>query len=484
MRHLCASAVVVVLVLGMLGPPLSVGQMAATAPPPGAASKTAPSVGVGSPQRFFYMGAESCGASTCHGSATPRNAPRTGIRQTEYAQWQTHDKHAKAYEVLLKERSLVMAKNLRMAEPPSKSNRCVVCHSLYAPKELQSASYKIEDGVSCEACHGQAEGWLGTHIARGYTASASIGMYDTRNLVKRAEKCVSCHVGDEMRNVDHELIAAGHPDLVFDFETYTAMLPPHWRPAPSDGVGGRAWAVGQVVALRESLQRLARRTQQRAATAWPEFAEFECFACHHDVNNIESTYYRRGEENRLQEGAPWDVSWRQQRGYPGVAGIPPWNPARYYVLRQVVQAIAPESRATLDQELSTVSTLMAKVGASEPAQIAAAAQRAAQAADSLLAKVASLQVNPELASTVLRNVTSDGASIGGAGPRVAEQAVMAVETFVPVARKSGKQLAQEPVVTSALQKLSQVRVKPEEYDREQFEQFATQMRAIHSFLTQ
>jgi hypothetical protein len=309
-------------------------------------------------------------------------------------------------------------------------------------------------------------------------------MYDTRNLVKRAEKCVSCHVGDEIRNVDHELIAAGHPDLVFDFETYSAMLPPHWRTAPSDGVGGRAWTVGQVVALRESLKRLVRRTQQRDAPAWPEFAEFECFACHHEVNNIESSYYRRGDDGRLQEGAPWDVSWRQQRGYPGVPGIPPWNPARYYVLRQVVQAIAPESRATLDQELSTVSTLMATVGASDPAQIAAAANRAVQVTDSLLAKVASLQVNPALASTVLRNVTSDSASIGGAGPRVAEQAVMAVATFVPVARKSGKQLAQEPVVTSALQKLSQVRVKPEEYDRAQFEQFAAQMRAIHSFLTQ
>jgi hypothetical protein len=242
--------------------------------------------------------------------------------------------------------------------------------------------------------------------------------------------------------------------------------------------------VGQVVALRESLNRLARRTQQRAAPAWPEFAEFECFACHHDVNNIESSYYRRGEDGRLQESGPWEVSWRQQRGYPGVAGIPPWNPARYYVLRQVIQAIAPESRATLDQDLSTVSLLLAKVGASDPPQIAAAANRAAQTADSLLAKVGGLQMNPELASTVLRNVTSDSASMGGAGPRVAEQAVMAVATFVPVARKSGKQLTQEPIVTSALQKLSQVRVKPEEYDRVQFEQFATQMRAIHSFLTQ
>src|SRR5262249_56158375 len=100
MRHLCASAVVVVLLLGMLSPPLSVGQMAATAPPPGAASQ-APSVGGGMTQRFFSMGAESCAASTCHGSTTPRHAPRTGIRQTEYTQWQTNDKHPQTHEVLL-----------------------------------------------------------------------------------------------------------------------------------------------------------------------------------------------------------------------------------------------------------------------------------------------------------------------------------------------------------------------------------------------
>ena len=192
-------------------------------------------------------------------------------------------------------------------------------------------------------------------------------------------------MGDETRNVDHELIAAGHPDLVFDFETYTAMLPPHWRTTPSDG-GRTGLDRGAGGGPAESLKRLARRTQQRDASAWPEFAEFECFACHHDVNNIESSYYRRGDDGRLQEGAPWDVSWRQQRGYPGVAGIPPWNPARYYVLRQVIQAIAPESRATLDQELNTVGTLMATVGASEPAQIAAAANRAVQVTDSSLPK--------------------------------------------------------------------------------------------------
>lgn len=476
MRHLCASAVVVVLVLGVISPPLGVGQPRAPLQTSGSASSGA--------QRFFYIGVESCAGSTCHGSVTPQKAPRTGIRQTEHTQWLTKDKHAKAYAVLLKDRSIQMAKNLKMAEPPSKSDRCLVCHALAVPKELRSASYKVEDGVSCEACHGQAEGWLGTHIARGQAASLSMGMYDTRNLVKRAEKCVSCHVGDDTRNVDHELIAAGHPDLVFDFETYTAMLPPHWRTAPSDGVGGRAWAVGQVVALRESLQRLARRTQQHAAAAWPEFAEFECFACHHDVNNIESTYYRRGEGDRLEPGAPWEISWRQQRGYPGVAGIPPWNPARYLVLRQLVQAIAPESRVALDQELNSISTLMAKVGATDPVQIAAAAKRAAQMADSLLSKMTTLQMNPELGNTVLRNITNDSASIAGAGARVAGQATMAIETFIPVAGKKGKPLTQEPTIMGAFQKLSQIVEKPEAFDREQFEQFITQMRVIHSFLTQ
>ena len=86
---------------------------------------------------------------------------------------------------------------------------------------------------------------------------------------------------------------------VFELDTFTAILPPHWRNLQDEG-GGKAWVVGQAVALRESLKRLARRTQQRGATAWPEFAEFECFACHHEVTNVKSTYYRRGPDRRLQ----------------------------------------------------------------------------------------------------------------------------------------------------------------------------------------
>src|SRR5262245_17555244 len=98
MRHLGAAAVVIVLVLGMLGAPCCLGQTSALAQSSSATTK-ATGVGVSSVQRFFYLGVDSCGASTCHGSVTPRNAPRSGIRQTEYTQWLATDKHAKAYEV-------------------------------------------------------------------------------------------------------------------------------------------------------------------------------------------------------------------------------------------------------------------------------------------------------------------------------------------------------------------------------------------------
>ena len=68
MRHLCASAVVIILVLGVLSPPLSVGQT------PGSASSGAQ----------LYMGVGSCSAPQCHGSVSPLTTSKLGVRQNEY----------------------------------------------------------------------------------------------------------------------------------------------------------------------------------------------------------------------------------------------------------------------------------------------------------------------------------------------------------------------------------------------------------------
>jgi hypothetical protein len=130
--------------------------------------------------------------------------------------------------------------------------------------------------------------------------------------------------------------------------------------------------------------------------------------------------------------------------------------------------------------LNNVNTLMAKVGANDPAQVATAANRAAQTVDALVAKVVDQKMEQELAGTLLRNIAGDSAAIAGAGFRVAEQAVMALQTFVPLAQKNGKPLGPEPFMKDTIGNLLRSVEKPASYDPQQF---ATQMRAMHSFLT-
>jgi hypothetical protein len=115
-----------------------------------------------------------------------------------------------------------------------------------------------------------------------------------------------------------------------------------------------------------------------------------------------------------------------------------------------------------------------------PAQIAAAANLAAQTVDALLARMMGQKMGPELASTMVRQITGDSAAIAGAGFRVAEQAYMALEAFAPVAQQHGKPLKQEPFMREALDKLYRSVEKPAAYDPQQFD---TQMRAMHGFVT-
>src|ERR1051325_5329656 len=108
MRPLYASAVVIVLILGVISPPRSVGQTSAP----------------------LYMGVGSCSAPQCHGSVSPLTTSKIGVRQNEYTHWISEEKHSRAYEVLLKDRSIQMAKNLKMTERPDQSERCLVCHAM------------------------------------------------------------------------------------------------------------------------------------------------------------------------------------------------------------------------------------------------------------------------------------------------------------------------------------------------------------------
>ncbi len=227
----------------------------------------------------------------------------TRIWQNEYTIWAAHDKHARAYNMLSNPVSMRMGKILKLGSNPNQAEKCLVCHSLDVASNLRAQSFQTDEGVSCENCHGPAMGWFGPHTTKGWTheQSLKLGMYDTRDLAARSEKCMSCHVGTSREASRSPNDRGGHPDLTFALNTFSASMPRHWK-FPDANLnqnaweGVREWAIGQGVELRETLNRLSRSASN--PKTWPEFAELECFACHHSLTQ------------------PKD-SWRQAAGYAG-----------------------------------------------------------------------------------------------------------------------------------------------------------------------
>ena len=131
------------------------------------------------------------------------------------------------------------------------------------PAAQRARTFDLSEGVSCESCHGPAAAWLGPHTERDWTheKSVALGMYDTRDLTKRTEKCLSCHLGNEEKSVDHEMIAAGHPDLYFELDSFSAVMPRHWKEPgePGEPENSDPWydvrelSTGQAVQLQQSL---------------------------------------------------------------------------------------------------------------------------------------------------------------------------------------------------------------------------------------
>jgi hypothetical protein len=90
------------------------------------------------------------------------------------------------------------------------------------------------------------------------------------------------------------------------------------------------------VSAEAALKLVGARAQQAESPTrprpWPEFAEYDCFACHHDLRAD---------------------SWRQKRGYHGrVPGLLPWNDWYYAMplaLAQTTPLAAPDLLEALDR---------------------------------------------------------------------------------------------------------------------------------------
>src|SRR5947209_4446248 len=175
------------------------------------------SLGTAQPALHSYVGAGGCSSSNCHGGTSPLEERQSRILGNEFATWSAIDKHSRAFLALSLPRSTRMGEILKLT--PTTDSRCTGCHVVGSPEK------SLSDGVACEACHGPAGDWLGSHfqvksqsaedIAKTHLDSVQKGMIDTKKLDVRANMCLACHLGQGSRQVDHEMIAAGHPDLAF-----------------------------------------------------------------------------------------------------------------------------------------------------------------------------------------------------------------------------------------------------------------------------
>jgi len=406
---------------------------------------------------FKYLGPGSCSASACHGGIQPRDT--TKVLQNEYSTWIVQDRHSRAYTVLTQPLAKRMARILKIGDPES-AQRCLVCHALSVTPAQSGRKFDISEGVSCESCHGPSSAWLGPHVQASakHADMVRLGLVDNKNLVARSERCLTCHLGAPGMEVDHEMLAAGHPDLTFELDSFSSIEPPHWVEKASDSrepiddklLGVRIWSVGQAVQLRQSMLRLARRARGKV---WPEYTEMDCFTCHHSLTKSED-------------------SWRQQEGYDDRRpGNPPYNPARYVVFRHVARVADPPTTAELEHSLSEIDALVAELQP-DRAVLAARAEHAAALAGHLTTKLQDARYTRTETAQLMREIAADGDAISFQGERAAEQATMALDSLYLASANQGPA---NPELRQSLDEMYKLLENPSAYSAPKF---AAQMKKV------
>ena len=307
---------------------LACGWLAAVSP--GSAEDLPPVPHHGDPS---HLGVASCASAACHGAVTP--AQGGTVRQNEYTTWQTDDRHANAYNLLLDERSAEIARKLGL-EGAHTAKLCLECHADNVAEERRGPEFQLADGVGCEACHGGAEDWIRLHTVsddqNSHQRNLGAGLYPTADPVTRAKLCLSCHLGDETKLVTHRLMGAGHPRLTFELDTFTTIQPAHfaidddYRLRKPVAGAAKTWAVGQAVALVQTLDGVLHPELGRDGL-FPELTFFDCHACHRPMSA---------------------GRWRERASLGLGPGVVRFNDASLIMLRVAAGVVAPELAKELE----------------------------------------------------------------------------------------------------------------------------------------
>jgi hypothetical protein len=387
------------------------------------------------PAGKFYYGAKrnTCGLAGCH-SSPPDSEEMYVCLCTEFTTWEKKDKHAKAFEVLKSDRSKRMGKLLWGNEDVTSRPECLSCHAVVTTRaEVDKRSFQLEQGVTCVVCHGAAKEWVDFHQVFGnrdtwrvYTPAdkAKLGLNDLGSPHARAELCASCHVGsikpgEPDKFVTHDMYAAGHPPLPsFETATFSDQMPRHWRyrqekrqdlttrfPGKGEEVTRllrhsgegeertRLALVSAAVVLRQNMLLLVRQAERctgaNASQAALDMANFDCYACHHDLKS---------------------PSWRQKRGYAGKPGrpqLPPWPlTLMKLAIREAAEGEpqAKELRRQFEEKLRQVQGAIEDRPYGNPEKLVPAASGLGQWAEQLAMRLEKKKIDASVARRILHEI--------------------------------------------------------------------------------
>ncbi|MCE3004267.1 MAG: cytochrome c family protein [Xanthomonadaceae bacterium] len=363
-----------------------------------------------------HLGVASCASSVCHGAT--QAFKESNVMQNEFALWQEFDPHAtKAYQALTGAEGQAIARKLGLGDATT-AKVCLDCHADNVPADKRGEKFQIADGVGCEACHGGSELWISSHAEKSATHADNLakGLYATEDPVKRAELCLSCHMGTPDRMITHRIMGAGHPRLAFELDTFT-WLNPHYQidadyiARKGDWNGVRDWAVGQGVAAANLLDVLL---DERAGFQgiFPELVLFDCHACHKPMS--------------AGKWAP-----RQGTGLgPGAVRLNDSNLVMFRLVLSVVDKAASERVLAQSRALhqSTLRDRAATLGAARALRDTLRAE---------LPKVGAFDFGEATLSPILASVLTDAERGEFRDFAAAEQAAMAVQSVVVAFKNAG-----------------------------------------------
>ncbi len=237
-------------------------------------------------------GAQSCAAAACHGGPIPGVLQPWVRRGAAYQLWKENDPHSQSWRTMCSDESLDMMRRLKIVRgdkivDQSGFDNCLGCHNTTRRYDEPRSPVSRHEGVGCAGCHGPSELWIGDHFQQHWSpiSAQQEGFINAGDLYVRARMCASCHVGDKDRDMNHDIIAAGHPTLRYELATYHAWQPKHWRDRESEDKSfyeAQLWLAGQVAATDASLALLETRANNaHTVSEWPEFAAYNCASCHH-----------------------------------------------------------------------------------------------------------------------------------------------------------------------------------------------------------